>query len=366
MKVVLTGGGTGGHIYPALSTAEAFRKLHPEAELLFVGSQHGLEATLAAENNIAFKAIPSKPLSKGLSLNSFKALWLLFRGVFRAKKILDEFTPDIVIGTGGYTSAAVVLAQGLLRRKLVVLEEQNTIPGRTNLWISRWVKCVCVGFEESAVYFKGIKTRIEVTGIPVRKSILERPSQIEARLRLKLKENKPVVLVMGGSQGAVAINEAVLGLLAKPSFKDIQILHLVGEKNFSAIFAKAKSECENYHPIGYSSEMNVLYSAADLVICRSGASTIAEITACALPAILIPYPAAYADHQKYNAIAMANAGAAVVIEQNELSADLLEESVKQIVYDSSRLKAMADASKNLGKPDAAEKIVRISEQLISE
>ena len=182
MRIALTGGGTGGHIYPALSVAEAIRALCPDAELLFVGSRHGPESGLAEDHSIPFVGIPSRPLTKKPSLGAVRAFGLLGLGIFRAKAVLDGFKPDVVIGTGGYTSASVVLAQSLLRKGPALIQEQNALPGRTNMFVSRFVSAVCVAFEESARHFAGRKARVEVTGVPIRKSILERPARDEARL----------------------------------------------------------------------------------------------------------------------------------------------------------------------------------------
>ena len=366
MRVVLTGGGTGGHIYPALSIAERVRELRPEADLLFVGSRHGPEAGLAEEHNLPFVGIPSRPLTLRPSLGTLRALGLLALGVFRAKRVLDDFAPDVVIGTGGYTSAAVVLAQGLLRRGPAVIQEQNLLPGRTNLFVSRFASAVCVAFEESAGHFESGKLRVEVTGVPIRKGILERPPREDARRSLGLAPDVFTVLATGGSQGARRLNKIVLEslpLLAKPG---LQIVHLVGRKDYDAFVAQAGRTPDWYRPVAYSSDMATPYAAADLAISRSGASTLAELAACGLPAILVPYPFAYADHQRLNAESVARRGAALVVEQKDLAGAVLAGMVLDLQADAERLAAMSKASLALGKPDAADRVARLAFELTTE
>jgi len=363
MKIALTGGGTGGHIYPALSVAEAIRDLRPDVELLFVGSQHGPESALAKEHSIPFIGIPSRPMTARLSPATVRALGLLGLGVFRAKRVLDRFAPDVVIGTGGYTSAAVVLAQGLLRRGPVIIQEQNLLPGRTNLLISRFVSRVCAAFDESATYFTSRGACVEVTGVPIRKNILDRPTREEAGRALNLRSDMFTVLVAGGSQGAKRINEIVLKAIPLLADAEIQILHLVGIRNYEEMGAIMDDMPDWYKPVAYIEDMSAPYAAADLVVCRSGASTLAELTACGLPGILIPYPFAHANHQKLNAEAIARHGAALVVDQKDLSGPVLAGMLIELKSDKERLSAMSIASAVLGKPDAARQVARLALEL---
>ena len=329
-------------------------------ELLFVGSQHGPESALAEKYKIPFVGIASRPLTARPSLATVRALWLLGMGVFRAKRILDRFGPDVVIGAGGYTSAAVVLAQGLLRRGPAVIQEQNVLPGRTNLLVSRFASAVCVAFEESANHFASKCPRVEVTGVPIRKSILECTPREEARRELGLQPDVFTVLVAGGSQGAKALNDAVLGAIPLLADAEVQILHLVGTGKFDGLVSSAGEMPDWYKPVAYREDMNVIYAAADLAVCRSGASTLAELTALGLPGILIPYPFAYADHQKLNAEAITRRGGALVVDQKDLSGAVLAGLIIDLKSDGERLRAMAAASAAFGKPDAAERVARVA------
>ena len=358
MKIVVTGGGTGGHIYPALSIARQLRK--QGAELLFVGSQHGPEGRLAALDGLDFRAVPSGPIA-GMSLRTARSLVKLGLGVVKSFQMLGEFRPDVVIGTGGYTSAGVLVA-GCMRGIPIVIHEQNSIPGKTNRALARIANRVCVTFDESLAYFP--KGKSVVTGLPVRESIVEGMEAREARRSLQLDPEKFTVLVTGGSQGARRINDAVLEAVPALVQAGLQVLHLVGSKNYGDVVSR-KPDVDGYVAAPYMDDMAAAYSAADLVVSRSGASTIAEITVRGLPSVLIPYPFAYAGHQLKNAEAVAKVGAGVVIEESELTASSLVQTILILVADPSRLAEMASWSRSLGRPNAAQEIAEIVQEVAS-
>ncbi|MHB9037343.1 MAG: undecaprenyldiphospho-muramoylpentapeptide beta-N-acetylglucosaminyltransferase [Armatimonadota bacterium] len=362
MRIVLTGGGTGGHIYPAVSVGEALRDIDPAIELLFVGSSHGPEGAIARQAGIPFRAVPSSSLTKSLSIKNLASLGRLLAGVFRARRILDEFKPDAVIGTGGYTTAAVLVAQWSRRGKIII-HEQNAVPGRTNLWLSRIASKVCVTFDGSAAFFP--REKVVVTGMPIRKDFGSLKGKCEARRELGLREDAFTILVVGGSQGAKRLNELVMDMW--PSINDggTQVLHQVGERNLESCRAV---ESDSYRVRAYL-DMPIAVAAADLAISRSGASTISEIMAAKLPSILVPFPFAYADHQKRNAEYLVRCGAAVMCEEDTVTKDVLGNLVTELRSNPDKLRAMSEASASLTRVDAAKLVaeaaisfwVRISE-----
>lgn len=366
MKIVLTGGGTGGHAYPAISIAEALRALPngaPDCELLYLGSRDSLEARLAASAGIPFVGLTGRKLRKVLSPGSILTAAALAAGFVQALRELRRFKPDLVIGTGGYASAAVVLAQALRRGKTLI-HEQNMVPGRTNLWLSRFATRICVTFEDSIKYFPSGKTF--VTGLPVRSELLSLPAKEKARAALGLEPGTFTILVLGGSQGAQRLNEVVAESVPDLSRLPVQLLHQTGQRNHDEAARRRESVgWDRYHLRAYFDDMRPVYAAADLVVSRCGASTVAEITAVGLPAILVPYPYAYADHQRLNGEFLADKDAAIVVTDADLSAERLTSAVRRLVESPAELKKMADASRGLGKPGAAGDIAMIAVEMVN-
>ncbi|MEN6370884.1 MAG: undecaprenyldiphospho-muramoylpentapeptide beta-N-acetylglucosaminyltransferase [Armatimonadota bacterium] len=357
MKIVVTGGGTGGHIYPALSIAHQLEAEGVE-ELLFVGSQHGPERQLAEQVGLRFLAVPSGPIA-GMSLKTVRSMGRLGLGIVKACSILREFKPDVLVGTGGYTSAGVALAQWLLGGK-VVIHEQNSIPGKTNRMLAKLAKKVFVTFEESVDYFPREKT--VVTGLPVRPEIIAGKDRRAARESFGLDPDKFTLLVFGGSQGARRVNEMVLEAVPQLIAAGIQVLHQTGKKNFEDVSAK-RPDLSGYVILPYIDDMAGAYSAADLVVSRSGASSIAEITACGVPSVLIPFPYAHADHQTKNAEAVARAGAAIAVAEKGLTGSVLTGIIIELAADKEKISKMAEASRKLGRPNAALDITKIIRDL---
>ncbi len=324
MKLVIVAGGTGGHIYPGLALAEEFLKKNGQTELLFVGTENGLEKELIAREGYQLKLIKGRTI-----LNS------LF-GVVQALKILRRFRPQVLVSTGGYASLPVVVAAWLIKIPVFLLE-QNVLPGRTNRLCRRLARQLFLSFAESLKYIDGL-----VTGNPVRRIISEtvRPAAGDTR----------TVLVMGGSQGARRLNEAVL--VAKRSLPPgIRLIHLVGKRDFG--FFQIESAA-NYLPIPYANNINDYLAQADLVISRAGATAIAEFLVMGLPMVLIPYPFAADGHQSLNAQAVEAAGAARVILDAEFNGAKLLEIIKA---EPATYAKMSQAARRLGRPDAAARIV---------
>ena len=361
MKIILTGGGTGGHIYPALGIAEALRAENPEAELLFIGSRHGPEGRIAQRAGLRFIGLPSRSFGRKLSMSNAAALLTLAGALIRAIVVLRRERPDLVIGTGGYTSAAVVLAQSL-RRKPTLIHEQNAVPGRTNLLLARFVNAVCVTYEESVDRFRCKNVR--VTGLPIRREIMTPWDKADARVKLGLMPDLFTVLAYGGSQGAQGVNRLMVAAVDLLRGQGVQILHQTGARNYDEVKEVAPTDADFYRIVGYLDEPEVAYRAADLIVCRSGASTLAEVCAVGLPAILVPYPYAYADHQMSNARVLEKRGAAVIVNEKTATGGELANHIAALQRDAERLRRMGEASIGLAQPDAALNVAKVAKTLI--
>ncbi len=338
-----------------MSIAHGLRQVG--VELLYVGSQHGPEGDAARKAGFQFIGIPSGPIA-GFSTRTAASAVKLGAGFFRAGAILRSYAPDVVVGTGGYTSFSVALAWGLRRGKLVI-HEQNSVPGRTNRILSKYAAKICVTFEESIRFFPQEKT--EFTGLPVRPEIVTGVEKAKARESFGLDPNVFALLVFGGSQGARRINDIVVEALSDLLQASVQVIHQSGPKNYDELVSRANNR-PGYALLPYIDDMSAAYSAADMVVARSGASSIAEMTVRGLPSILIPYPYAQADHQTKNAEVLARAGAAILLDEASLSAEMLVKIVSDLARDEVSRHIMAEASRRLGKPNATEEIVRIVQE----
>jgi UDP-N-acetylglucosamine--N-acetylmuramyl-(pentapeptide) pyrophosphoryl-undecaprenol N-acetylglucosamine transferase len=361
MRVVLTGGGTGGHAYPALSIGEAIKAKFPDCEIRYFGSRNGIEARLALESGFPFVGLTSRKLKKLISFDTILTGAAMMKGLAEAVGALSEFKPDVVIGTGGYVAATVVLAQVLRRGRTLILEP-DVVPGRTNLLLSKYASVICVAFQEAVKNFP--EERVRVTGMPVRSDLLSLPSRVDARRRLNLQPELFTLLVIGGSQGARRLNQVVGEAIPELRKMPMQIVHQTGARNYEEAAVSANNQgWANYHVRPYLDEMADAYAAADLALCRCGSSTIAELTAVGLPAILIPYPFAHGDHQKLNAKVLEGRGAGILIDEENLTSEVLVETIKRLVGSSEEITRMSDASKGLGRPGAAAEIADLAVQL---
>ncbi|MGQ9879446.1 MAG: undecaprenyldiphospho-muramoylpentapeptide beta-N-acetylglucosaminyltransferase [Armatimonadota bacterium] len=351
MRVLLVGGGTGGHLFPAVSIAEALRDAGV-TEIAFAGRENGLEGRVVPPMGWRFLAIQALPLRRSLAP---AALGALLRTLRIAHGILREFAPDVVVATGGYVAAGVVLAN-TLRRGKTVIHEQNAVPGRTNRWLARWARRVCITFERTARYFKD--RPCVHTGLPVRRELLQaRVERASACHALGLNPSRQVLFVIGGSQGARTLNQWTLAMLPELRKMGIQVIHQVGERN-APEFDRYVQETD-YRWFGFmnAQEIGQAMSAADLVVSRAGASTLNEIALFGRPAILIPYPYAYADHQWYNAQELTEHGGAVAFRESEMDAQKLLAQVTSLLDDADKLREMGEANHRWAREDAAQRVV---------
>ena len=362
-RVIISGGGTGGHIYPAITVARAIADIEP-TEFLYVGSKIGLENTLIPNEGIPFVTIDVRGLERKISFRNLVTLGKTAGSLLRAEQIIHKFKPDVVIGTGGFVCGPVLLAASLSGIPTLV-QEQNVIPGVTNTILSRFVKCVALGYEEAADRFKR-KDILVYTGNPVRKDILTGTRE-HGRALLGLDPDKFTLLVAGGSRGARSINNAMIEVHRYfRDSRDIQILHVTGDHEYDRVVGQLEGidgkgrYGEGSHIIPYLHHMPEALAAADLAVYRAGAVGLAELTVRGLPAILIPYPYAAEDHQRYNAQALVMCGAAKMILDKMLTGRELLEEIVHLKNDPEALKRMARASKSKGRPQAAHDIAELA------
>lgn len=368
--MILAGGGTAGHINPALAVADILRR--KGAEILFVGTERGLEADLVPRAGYRLETIKAAPFPRRLSWRQAAAIYTAASGWRQAFGIIRRFRPHVVVGTGGYVAGPVVLAAVLLRIPTLI-HEQNAWPGGTNRLLARWVDRVALGYEEAARYLRA-KDKPVYTGNPVRAEVLA-VSRTEAVRKLGLRPDRLTVVIMGGSRGAASINRAVWSARERlRSDARLQVIHQTGAAGFHEV--KTRYESVGIHAtdegmiidgqlrvVPYLYDMPVVLAAADIVISRAGALSLAEITARGLPSILVPYPHAAGDHQTFNARALVVAGAAQMIDDKELTGERLLATLLPLVENAEQRRKMAAAAKALGRPDAAEALVQLIVEL---
>jgi len=362
LKVIIAGGGTAGHINPGIAIARYIKEKDKNSEILFIGTNKGMEAQLVPREGFEIKFIKVRGFRRKLSKENLTAIKELIEGISGSKKIIREFKPDIVIGTGGYVCGPVVFSASRMKIPTLI-HEQNAFPGITNRILSRYVDAVAVSFKESEQYFKAAKKLIN-TGNPVRPELFNIDRQT-ARQKLGLDRQKPLLVVMGGSLGAEKINETVVAMVKK-YFKnnDINMIFSTGARQYDKVMQSLgdyKNPSVNITPYIYDSA--TVYNAADLMICRAGAITCSELTALGIPAIIIPSPNVVANHQEYNARALEKHGAAVVIVEKDLNVDLLFRQIADLLGDKEQLGKMARNSKKIGVVNSTEKIYSIIKEI---
>jgi len=358
MRILIAGGGTGGHLFPAIAVAEEIASIRPDAEVTFVGTESGLEARVIPLTMWNLVTLPM-PRLKGMGfLRMVMTVFIMPITLFRAVKVLGKIRPDLVISVGGYAAGPVTLMAAIKRIPTVAME-QNAIPGMTNRILGKFVKKVFVMFPESSGFFP--EGKVVVAGNPVRKKIIDSIAHRAAKKR------GFTVLVFGGSQGAKAINEKVLSALQYLGDvrDDIHVIHQVGRmadtEKISAVYRAKGFSAEVYH---FIEDMGKVYAQADMVIARAGATSCAELTAAGIPSIFIPYPYAADNHQEANAKALVKQGGAIMIRESELTSEILAKEIIGLMDEPLKLSAMSQAMRAYGRPEAAERIVRESLRLV--
>lgn len=347
MRAILAGGGTGGHVIPAIAIANQLKNDYA-AEVLFIGTARGIENRLVPAAGYPLQLVRVGALKNVSLLIRAKTAFDLPRAVWDASRMLNEFAPDVVIGVGGYASGPAMLA-AIVKHIPTLAFEPNFVPGFANRIVAQMVSGAAVHFEETARYFR----RAEVTGVPVRQAFFETPAK---------HGGTPTVLVFGGSQGAHAINEAMMRCLPvlQREAPGIHIIHQTGERDYNDALAAYQSRKESSEVFKFIEDMPAAFARADLVVCRSGASTVAEIAAAGKPAVFVPFPRAADDHQRRNAEALAKNGAAVVVEESKLEGVWLAETIAALLQDPQRLRNMGRAARALSHPNAAREIAAMA------
>ena len=351
LAVVIAGGGTGGHLYPGIAVARELLARVPGARVSFAGTARGLEARVIPREGFELDLIRSAGLKGKSIVARARGAALLPASLIDAWRLLSRRRPDLVMGVGGYSSGPVVIAAAL-RGIPTLLLEQNAVPGLTNRLLAPWVRAAAVTYEQTLSFFG---RRGFVTGNPVRAEFFQ-SSKFEVR---SPNERGRRVLVLGGSQGAHAINVAMVAAAPRlvSRLPSLEVVHQTGERDLATVRSEYSrtntgARAESFID-GVATEMN----SADLVICRAGATTLAELAAAGRPAVLIPFPGATDDHQRKNAMVLANAGAALLIDERDLTPERLADEASAVLVDDARRQAMASAMKSFARPDAAARIV---------
>lgn len=356
MRVIMTGGGTGGHIYPAIAIADKIKRKNPDAEILFVGTLKGMEKDLVPKHGYAIEFIEVTGFNRKNLLKNIKTMQNLLKGIRQSKEIIDRFKPDLVIGTGGYVCGPLVRAAHKKGIKTYI-HEQNALPGLTNRMLEKHANKIFISFEESKKYFKN-KTKLILSGNPVRKEFLVCGIQ-NSREKLGLAPTDFMVLCIGGSQGSETLNKSILSAIARISEDpQIKLFFVTGKTHYQQVLETLGSMQisigDRIKIVDYLDTMPEHLSASDLVISRAGALAISEINACGKAAILIPSPYVADNHQYYNAKVSSDAEAAIIIEEKDLTGEKLFDTILRLKSNKEFLNKMGQKSEELGRLDSVE------------
>ena len=372
MKILFTCGGTAGHVNPAVALAQMFQARNPGCQVLFVGADGGMETRLVPKEGYEIQTVTITNFQRSITpkaiSHNVRTLLNMNKSKKQANAILDRFRPDLVVGTGGYASYPVV-KEAAERGIPTAVHESNAVPGLTTKTLSKVVDVVMVGFEESRNHYDD-PSKVVVTGTPVREDFF-RYNRKEAREKLGFSDDRPLVVSVWGSLGAKVMNEQIAQCIALEYSHGAPWRHIHGAgRNYEQVcsdLAGQGVDLTRYPGIEvrqYIYDMPLVMAAADLVLCRAGASTIAELTAIARPAVLVPSPNVVADHQTKNARVLANAGGAILLPEGESSGEKLYDLVNQLLADPNRREKMSRALREMGSPDAAEKIYQTLKELL--
>lgn len=371
MKVVIAAAGTGGHINPGIAIANKIMEKEPDSKIIFIGTPRGLENDLVPRAGYELKTIDAYGINRKINLDNIKRLYKTTKSVGEAKKIIKEFKPDVVIGTGGYICVSVGIAANRLKIP-IVLHESNAFPGVAIKLLSKKAKAVLLGFEDAKTRLPKAKN-VVVTGTPtkIKSSKLTDEEKANLRSALMLKNELPLVLVFGGSQGARSINNAIIGIIENKLNKNYQIIWAAGKGNFENIKQQLAEKnmdidnIENAKIMPYIYNMQEVMETSDLVVSRSGAMTITEISNLAKPAIFIPFPFATENHQEYNARVLEKVGAAKIILDKNLNYKNLNDTIELMVENKEQLKEMGKKAGKIANTNVEENIYNEIRNILS-
>jgi UDP-N-acetylglucosamine--N-acetylmuramyl-(pentapeptide) pyrophosphoryl-undecaprenol N-acetylglucosamine transferase len=362
-RILISGGGTGGHVFPAIAIADAIKVQFPNAAILFVGAQEKLEMQAVPKAGYPIKGLWISGFDRSFSKRNLLFPVKVMNSIWQSFSILSRFKPDVVVGVGGYASGPALFAASLLKIP-VVIQEQNSFAGVTNKILARFARKICVAFPDMEVVFP--KEKLVLTGNPVRKSLYpsNRPLKADACKYFNLDPSKKVVFVAGGSMGARTINQAIInGKDSIQSHSDIQFIWQCGKLYATACLESESGKLDHVKVCPFIEDMSMAYQAADLIVCRAGALSIAEICLLGKPAILVPSPNVAEDHQTKNALSLQQNAAALTIKDKDASVELLSEIYK-LIDNKDWLDALGRNASRLGFPDATEKLAEIILQYV--
>ena len=370
MKVIIAAAGTGGHINPGIAIANKIKQKEPNSKIIFIGTNRGLENDLVPRAGFELKTIEAYGLRKELSIKNIKGIFKTLLSIKDAKKIIDEFKPDIVIGTGGYICGPVFYV-ATSRKIPTMLHESNAYPGKAVKMFSKKVDAVLVGFEDAKSKLEGCKN-VVVTGTPtkIRKIDITKQRRKEILEEIGIKNDLPIVLIYGGSQGAQRINEAVVDLIKQKKNDNYQIIWATGTKQFDIVKENFEKEniyinnIKNVKVMPYIYNMEELMNISDLMVCRSGAMTITEVSIVGKPAIFIPLPSMSANRQEDNALVLKKIGAAKMILNNEVNGINLSEEINEIIHDKLELEEMGKMAETIAPSNVEDKIYAEIEKIL--
>ena len=370
MKVIIAAAGTAGHINPGIAIANKIKQEKPNSQIIFIGTNRGLENDLVPRAGYELKTIDAYGLSKNISIENIKKMIKTLKGYGEAKKIIKEFKPDIVVGTGGYICGATISAAHKLKVP-TLLHESNAFPGKAVKMLAKKADCILVSFEDAISRIKNAK-KIVYTGTPVKivKKDYSKEEKENMIKRIGLDSSKPIVLVFGGSQGAQSINETVIGIAEKNKNTNYQIMWATGPKQYD--FMKEKFENKNLNInhiknmkiVPYIYNMEEIMNLVDIIVARSGAMTITEIANLGKPSILVPLPNVSNDHQLYNAKVLEKVGAAKIILNNEMTDEKLDFEIKNMIHDAQLMEKMSKSAKKMEVKDVENKIYNEIKKLV--
>jgi UDP-N-acetylglucosamine--N-acetylmuramyl-(pentapeptide) pyrophosphoryl-undecaprenol N-acetylglucosamine transferase len=361
-RIIISGGGTGGHVYPAIAIANAFRERHPDAEILFVGAEGKMEMVRVPEAGYKIVGLWISGINRSLTLSNLVFPFKFFSSLLKARKIVKQFRPHVAVGTGGYASGPMMIAA--TRAKIpAVLQEQNSYAGLTNKQLAGKARCICVAYPGMEKYFP--KDKVRLTGNPVRKDIINLDTRrADAINHFGFTDDGRTLLVLGGSGGARTINESLLAGLDKLIDSNVQLIWQTGKVYYESVKAQiANKDLRKVRLFDFLKEMDLAYAAANVVVSRAGALSISELCLAKKPAVLVPSPNVAEDHQTKNAMALVNEKAAVLVPDQQARETLVTVAVK-LLHDEQSCSALRESIGKLAKPRAAEDIVKEIEKLI--
>lgn len=365
MRVVVSGGGTGGHIYPALAFMRYLEK-QEDVEYLYIGTKRGLESKIVPQAGYAFESIKIEGLKRSLSLENLKTAYYMVTSVIKARKILKEFKPDVVIGTGGYVCAPVLFAASLLKIPTII-HEQNSVAGVTNKFLAKWVNKIAICFDDVKKDFASYSDKVVLTGNPRGQEVVEIKKNPEYLDSIGVQTDLPIVVIFGGSRGSERMNEVFVEALEGFADKNYHVIMVTGEVHYDKInnqITNLEKSLPNVSVFPYIKDMPQLFQNVDLVVCRSGATTLTELTALGLASILIPSPYVTNNHQEANARSLVDQGAASMILEKELNAQTMLAEIEHILLDSHKKEAMATSAKKMGITDASSRLTSMIHEML--